>query len=187
MTLDEAIKHAEEVAEEKEAQAWEAKLQEEYEKIKSCKKCAKEHRQLAEWLKDYKRLLEQEPCDDAISRQAVLEYIEGSEAELGHSSENELVCQYIKELQSVRPQQTRWIPVSERLPKAFEYVNCTCHSLIDDREDWVVETCYIPQPQNSPYSDWGNIPMLNHGECEVVAWMYREIPEPYKVESEDQE
>lgn len=39
MTLDEAIKHTEEVANGK------------------CDKCAEEHRQLAEWLKDYKRLL----------------------------------------------------------------------------------------------------------------------------------
>jgi hypothetical protein len=52
MTLDEAIKHAEEVAEEKEKEAWEAQLQEEYKTIKSCKECAKEHRQLAEWLKE---------------------------------------------------------------------------------------------------------------------------------------
>lgn len=80
-----------------------------------------------------------------------------------------------------------WIPVSRELPKAFSYVNCTCHSLIDAREDWVVETCYVPQPKGSPYSDWGNIFMLNHGECKVVAWMYRDIPEPYKAESEDNE
>jgi hypothetical protein len=78
-----------------------------------------------------------------------------------------------------------WIPVSERLPEAFSFVNCTCHSLIDDREDWVVETLYIPQPLHSPYSDWGNIPMLNHCECEVIAWMYRDIPKPYKAESEE--
>lgn len=57
--------------------------------------------------------LEQEPCGDAISRQAVIEYIEGSEAELGHSSENELVCQYFKELPPVRtqPKMGRWIEV----------------------------------------------------------------------------
>ena len=61
MTIDEAIKHSEEVAEEKEAQAWEAQLQEEYKKIKSCKKCAEEHRQLAEWLKELKQLREQKP------------------------------------------------------------------------------------------------------------------------------
>ena len=82
-------------------------------------------------------------------------------------------------------EQTRWIPVSEGLPKAYEFVNCTCHSLIDDREDWVVETVYIPQPSDSPYSDWGNIPMLNSGDCEVVAWMHRDIPQPYEAESED--
>ena len=41
MTLDEAIKHAEEVAEEK-----------------RCEKCGEEHRQLAEWLKELKQLRE---------------------------------------------------------------------------------------------------------------------------------
>ena len=46
---------------------------------------------------------------DLISRQAVLEYIEGSEAELGHSSENELVCQDIKELPPQEPKTGHWI------------------------------------------------------------------------------
>lgn len=41
MTLDEAIKHAEEA----------------YERLKnSCPNCANEHKQLAEWLKDYKNI-----------------------------------------------------------------------------------------------------------------------------------
>lgn len=52
-----------------------------------------------------RKALEQEPCEDAISRQAVLEYIDGSEAELAHWSEKELVCQDIKELPSVNPQE----------------------------------------------------------------------------------
>lgn len=50
------------------------------------------------------KALEQEPCDDCISRQEVLDYIEGSGAELGHDSENELVRQDIKALPSVTPQ-----------------------------------------------------------------------------------
>lgn len=56
MTLDEAIKHAEEVTEDKEN---EGKLlcQSEGASI-GCLTCAEEHRQLAEWLKDYKQLLE---------------------------------------------------------------------------------------------------------------------------------
>ena len=54
MTLDDAIKHAEEVAEEKEN---EGKLlcQSEGASI-GCLTCAEEHRQLAEWLKELKQL-----------------------------------------------------------------------------------------------------------------------------------
>lgn len=52
MTLDEAIKHAEGVAEKKEN---EGKLlcQSDYASI-GCLTCAEEHRQLAEWLKELK-------------------------------------------------------------------------------------------------------------------------------------
>jgi len=68
MTLEEAIKRAEEVAETNE------NIKEEdisllycddteciKNHLNSCKQYAEEHRQLAEWLKDYKRLKEQEP------------------------------------------------------------------------------------------------------------------------------
>ena len=61
MTLDEAIKHAEEVAEEKENEAQDleySKLDWKYE-ANQCSKCAEEHRQLAEWLKELKQLREQ--------------------------------------------------------------------------------------------------------------------------------
>lgn len=60
----------------------------------------------------------EESNTDAISRQAVLEYIEGSEAELGHSSENELVCQDIKKMPPVIPQQNK-----EVLNKIKEEIN----------------------------------------------------------------
>lgn len=63
MTLDEAIKHAEEVAEENQAIVDSCDYY--GENMAKCEKCAEEHRQLAEWLKNYKRLLEQEPCEDA--------------------------------------------------------------------------------------------------------------------------
>lgn len=76
----------------------------------------------------------------------------------------------------------QWIPVSERLPKPYTWVYATCKSLVDDRENWVIDTCYVPLPKeyNSKYSDWGNIPMLNWGQAEVIAWMEWIIPEPYK-------
>ena len=79
MTLNEAIKHAEEVAEEnsKSYEEWlacknrgnvgwsKSDIEAVDKSIEQCKKCAEEHRQLVEWLKDYKRLKEQEPIDCA--------------------------------------------------------------------------------------------------------------------------
>lgn len=118
---------------------------------------------------------------DTISRQAAIDALSQ------YPFEKVVNCvSIIEELPSAQPEQ-RWIPCSEMLPEAPGFVNCACHSLIDNREDWVVETFYMPHPSGSPYSDWGNIPMLNDGKCEVVAWMYRNIPEPYKAESEDKE
>jgi hypothetical protein len=52
MTIDEAIKHCEEVAERKEA-SYKADLALGL-GTNDCKECAKEHRQLAEWLKELK-------------------------------------------------------------------------------------------------------------------------------------
>lgn len=79
MTLDEAIKNEEEIAIQQieKANALDniplfGMSKDDIEEIKECYKCSKEHEQLAEWLKDYKRLLEQKSCTDAISRQAVL-------------------------------------------------------------------------------------------------------------------
>ena len=57
MTLDEAIKHCEEVAERKKESIAEYEQNPiHYEKeIRYCKECASEHRQLAEWLKELKK------------------------------------------------------------------------------------------------------------------------------------
>lgn len=52
MTLDEAIKHAEEVMQEKLYEYQECTAVHDAEEAKICGKCAEEHRQLAEWLKE---------------------------------------------------------------------------------------------------------------------------------------
>lgn len=73
MTLDEAIKHAKEVAEENETVVNTRTFEDGYtvdemycddtecinEHLARCAKCADEHRQLAEWLKELKHLREQ--------------------------------------------------------------------------------------------------------------------------------
>lgn len=80
-----------------------------------------------------------------------------------------------------------WIPVSERVPEDMCYVWLTCISKVDDREPWVCDGFYNPYYHGTKYSKWGNIPMLNWGDAEVIAWMEQDIPEPYKAESEVEE
>lgn len=68
MNLDEAIQHCEEKAKELRTEAEQLRdigdaisnsKQPYNEPVKNCRECAEEHEQLAEWLKDYKRLLEE--------------------------------------------------------------------------------------------------------------------------------
>ena len=54
MTLDETIRHCEEVAAEQKRKALAAYSEEDYEKSKDCIWCSEEHRQLAEWLRELK-------------------------------------------------------------------------------------------------------------------------------------
>ena len=110
MTLDEAIKHAEEVAEENQERANSTILMErngtkflyDGEEYRKCCKCAEEHRQLAEWLKDYKRLLEQE----TVSRESYEhEYLLRKEFEIK-----------IAKLEQQEPKTGHWISKSYSIP-----------------------------------------------------------------------
>lgn len=84
--------------------------------------------------------------------------------------------EWLKELKKLR-EQTRWIPTSERLPKAGEYI-----------EDGDVAKYYLVQNEygdmmvarytHSEY--WEQIYKLKPIEDEIVAWC--ELPEPYVPE-----
>lgn len=91
MTLDEAIERYTNNAE--------------YERIHGCLQGCLDFRQLAEWLKDYKRLLEQEPCDDAISRQA-LDEIKELMTDINGDTVYVVRMSDIRKLPPVRPQET---------------------------------------------------------------------------------
>ena len=162
MTIDEAIKHAEEVAIEQD------KLCKRYDDAsgysrshneairttdaKRCKECAEEHRQLAEWLRELKQLKEQEfyvttrklsddelkhleeqmkkarwqlisvkqdPCDDAISRQAAINAMAKIEQDdideygcaIPEGFNSDPAVEALNELPSVTPQPKtgRWV------------------------------------------------------------------------------
>jgi hypothetical protein len=131
MTIEEAIKRAEETA------IGEDELCKRYDRAsgysrshdetirttdaKRCEKIAQEHRQLAEWLKDYKRLLENSSeiptgSDDCISRQAVLEIYDEWFATCNIADKKESPKAKINALPQVTPIRPKghWIRGKER-------------------------------------------------------------------------
>lgn len=86
--------------------------------------------------------------------------------------------QAIRELPSVTPQEQRWIPVSERLPKAGESVGGIAkYYLVQNEYGDMLVARYI----HSKY--WEEIYQLKPIADEIIAW--RELPQPYKAETED--
>lgn len=75
------------------------------------------------------------------------------------------------------PSAPQWISVSDRLPDNYTFFYATCKSRIDQRENWVIEGCYT-----NTFS-WGEVPMIVSGDAEVIAWMPKELPEPYRDEN----
>lgn len=97
MTLDEAIKHAEEVVEKH-------TKYNRYGGFESCDECGEEHRQLAEWLSELKVYKERIPSYEAGYNDA--------KREIALSGEYERCYERGK----ADAQTERWIPCSERLP-----------------------------------------------------------------------
>ena len=132
MTLEEAIKHCEEVAEELGMKADFETDNQTYAMSESerteFKECAKDHRQLAEWLMELKKRREQDVPDtnvgDTISRQAAIDTIGKifpadpmkNDYTQGITCGAALATEYIRQLPSAQPE-PQWIPVTERLPK----------------------------------------------------------------------
>lgn len=139
MTLDEAIKNEEEIAIQQieKANALDniplfGMSEDDIEEIKECYKCSKEHRQLAEWLKELKQLREQ----------------------------------------------TRWIPVSEKLPNISDFsgsrvwerkVLITGYLSFDDKKELFISEVFAEEVILDR--------VLN---TVIVAWM--PLPKLYKQE-----
>ena len=109
MTLDEAILHVEEVA---------GSCERGNPKKRSKSKCASEHRQLAEWLKELKAL-KAEPCEDAISRDDAIMCMTGMYIADLEYKPDDIISQHIKRIKalpSVTPKQKtgKWIEIKNR-------------------------------------------------------------------------
>jgi hypothetical protein len=163
----------------------------EYERIHGSLQGCLDFKQLAEWLKDYKRLLEQQPttttnnnepitviyptivCDDAVSRDAVIEWLENATYE----DICEAVGTNLDFLPPVMQKSGKWIKRTDRLPEDKTYV---------------LTTIKVPNRVAHARSGWYECGFFHNDngdtwratDMEVKAWM--PLPEPYEPqESED--
>ena len=130
MTLDEAIKHCEEVAEELrnvdmgELDALYCGDTECIEARKNdCIECANEHKQLAEWLKELKQFKEQKSCEDTVNRQSVLD-INFKQIMLTTANPAEMIRQKVKALPPATPKRKvgEWIKKNNDY---FDWYECS--------------------------------------------------------------
>lgn len=124
-TLEETIKWEEEIVHECENQAKKCNTDDPYERDVAYEnmKCAEDHKQIAEWLKQLKQLKEQEPCEDAVSRLGVMvliseitrKYLSSFPSGISQKAFEDLL-NGTQALPPVTPTQ-KWILVSEKLPE----------------------------------------------------------------------
>lgn len=135
MTIEGAIKHYEEVAEKEERSAKlhprpDKDVKGSGKKYLICLERAEEHRQLAEWLRELKKLREQtEPrkCGDCISRRAIIGKCEDTaeatsdigEMNTGFIMALDFIADYAKHMPSVESERKpgKWIPRNSFLLK----------------------------------------------------------------------
>lgn len=125
-------------------------------------------------------VLRQEPCEDAISREAALMCMTGKYiADLEYKPED-IISQHIKRLKmlhSVTPTQ-KWIPISKRLPKT-DGVYTVTRKLYDNQIDiepyYIVDACYFDGTDT--WHDDNRINHNRHPVDDIIAWM--PLPEIY--------
>jgi hypothetical protein len=127
MTLDEAIKHCENVA---------AKCFVERSARNHSGKCGFEHLELAAWLRELKAYKEQEPYVDAISREAAIRWVKTECNPYGKPTidfeSGKKVIEHLKKMPSVTPKQKtgKWNVLGYDDPSVRMYKCSECHMKI---------------------------------------------------------
>ena len=158
---------------------------------------------MGEYLRETIKMLQAEPCEDAISKASVFEIV-GNLMSIPYDLDRRITEKDVSEsmdeirvLPPVTPTQ-RWIPVSERLPEDLEPVNITWvnhepepyYHDIKDRN--FVATGIYYRGQWYWYSttcadylgEYGSNEIDKVDDAvEIIAWM--PLPEPYKESEEE--
>ncbi len=116
--------------------------------------------------------------DFAVSRLSVLPSAQPTDADIQKMQDIEQAM-LEKAYECGKQDAAQWIPCSERLPEDFQSFYATCRSNVDVRENWVIEGYY------TPWRGFDPPPLVVEGKAEIIAWMPKELPEPYKEDSHE--
>ena len=171
--------------------------------INALRKCAKEHENdttytghiiISDLCRDTANLLEaleQEPCEDAISRKAVLNQIFYSTDNSGDVVLGSVLRRRIEKLPSVKPQESKWIPIktrplTDKEKEKYAYLGYSDEELgfmydclmPNDGEEVLITTRYDEVKTDTFYRDEGGYFESYCDEDDVKAWM--PLPKPYE-------
>ena len=138
------------------------------------------------------KALEQEPCDDAISRQAVFDLMRSLTRWCVRSEDGKFnnvgllyddVMFGIDKLPSVNLQEPKWISVSERLPEDEDYVLvCYADGSIGTAYYYIDTESYPPEFRDCCETGWYNDDE-DYIYQDVIAWM--PLPKPYELQKSE--
>lgn len=116
------------------------------------------------------RILEQEPCEDCVSRQYIIEKLN----EMNGTAESDRLFEIVENAPSVTPtrKKGKWIPISERLPEDFQRVLVTIVNYNGYKVVRVAEYRRRTFKIKENYEQW------NVGDKGLLAWM--PMVEPYE-------
>ena len=132
-------------------------------------------------LEEIVKALEQEPCEDAISRKSMLDYQQYLHGRMSNEENHEL-WKFIKNLPSVAPapKEEIWIPCTERMPKENEYVDDVAkYYLVQNEYGDMLVARYVKRDY------WEEAYKLGPIADKIVAWM--PLPDKYKTKIEEEE
>ena len=117
--------------------------------------------------------------EEAIKRYSINAEYERTHGNLQGCLEFRQLADWLKELKQLR-EHTRWIPVTERLPEAGEYVG-------DVAKYYLVQNEYgdMMVARYTHSGHWRQMYQLELIDDEIVAWM--PLPQKYKEEGSDKD